>query len=254
MASKSIPTTAEAVIIGGGVMGASTCYHLAKAGMTDLVMLERTEHYEDSATNRCAGGVRYQFSTEVNVRLSQVSLPMLERFKDELGVDPQYEQCGYLLVATNKRDEQIFRSNIELQNRLGVSSQWLTSQQVQDLVPQMRFEDALGGSFHQKDGLADPGSVLLGYHQNARRLGVTLATGVTVTDILSQAGRVTGVQTDLGTIEAPIVVNATGPWAGEVGRMAGVDIPIKPLRRQMITTTPLPELDPQMPFVVDFAQ
>lgn len=254
MVTNSIPSTAEAVIVGGGVMGASTCYHLAQAGLTDIVMLERTEHYEDSATNRCAGGVRYQFSTEVNVRLSQASLPMLARFKDELGVDPQYEQCGYLLVTTNEHDAKVFKGNIALQNRLGVNSKWLTASEVQALVPQMNFEDALGGSFHDKDGLADPGSVLLGYHQAARRLGAKLVTGVAVTNIFTSSGRVVGVDTDHGKIETPLVINATGPWAGQIGKMAGVDIPIKPLRRQMITTTPLPELDSHMPFVVDFAQ
>jgi sarcosine oxidase subunit beta len=254
MSQQEFPATADIVIIGGGVMGASTAYHLAQAGQRNVVLIERTEHYEDSATNRCAGGVRYQFSTEVNVRLSQASLPMLERFKEEVGIDPQYRPCGYLLIATDEQVGETFKLNIEMQNRLGVESRWLSAEEVQAMLPQMRFEDALGGSFHHKDGLADPGSVLLGYQQGARRSGARLITGTEATGVLSKGGQVTAVETNKGTIAAPIVINAAGPWAGHVGELAGVDIPIKPLRRQMITTTPLPELDPEFPFVVDFAQ
>ena len=98
------PTTADIVIIGGGVMGASAAYHLAKCGMKNIVLLEKEEFFGTGATGRCAGGVRYQFSTEINVKLSLESLPMIERFKEEIGQDVNYRQCGYLLVATNEKD------------------------------------------------------------------------------------------------------------------------------------------------------
>ncbi len=252
--AADLPHSAEYVIIGGGVMGASTAYHLAQAGADDVIVLERTAHFEDSATNRCAGGVRYQFSTEVNIRLSQASLPMLERFPEEIGVDPQYDPCGYLFVLTEHGDLERFRQNVELQHELGVNTKWLTPEEVRSLVPMMQFEDALAGTIHDKDGLADPNSVLMGYIGQARELGARIATEVEVTGLEVRGGRVRAVQTQAGEIEAGCAINAAGPWAGEVGAMAGVDLPVQPLRRQMITTTPLPDLPSDFPFVIDFAR
>src|SRR5512134_138232 len=115
-----LPNTADIVIIGGGVMGASAAYHLAKRGIKNIVLLEKEECFGTGATGRCAGGVRYQFSTEINVRLSLESLPMLECFKEEIGQDVNYRQCGYLLVATNEKDASVFKHNVDLQNSLGV--------------------------------------------------------------------------------------------------------------------------------------
>lgn len=235
-------------------MGASTAYHLVSAGAQDVVLLERTAHFEDSATNRCAGGVRYQFSTEVNIRLSQESLPMLERFEEEIGVDPQYRKCGYLFVLTDPDDVELFRKNVQLQRSLDVETEWLTGDDMRAELPNMRFEDALAGTVHGEDGIADPNSVLMGYLQRARDLGAQVRTEVEALDIEVEEDRVRSVKTDHGLISTDTVVNAAGPWAAQVGAMAGVDIPIQPLRRQMITTTPLPELRDDFPFVIDFAQ
>src|SRR3990172_13280116 len=102
------PNSADIVIIGGGVMGASAAYHLAQRGMKNIVLLEKESFFGQGATGRCAGGVRYQFATEVNIRLSLASLPMLERFREEIGVDPQYRQCGYLFVLTTQGDLAAF--------------------------------------------------------------------------------------------------------------------------------------------------
>lgn len=249
-----LPTGADFVIIGGGVMGASTAYHLTAAGAKDVILLERTAHFEDSATNRCAGGVRYQFSTEVNVRLSQASLPMLERFEDEIGVDPQYRQCGYFFVLTDPTDVEAFRANVELQHRLGVDTEWLSADDIQRRLPLMRFPEALAGTVHAKDGLADPNSVLSGYLAKARSQGARILTETELLDVVVSDGRVTAVKTSRGRIDARRVINAAGPWAGQIGRLAGIDIPIQPVRRQMVTTTPLPNLPPDFPFVIDFAQ
>src|SRR5512138_1688641 len=112
-----LPTTADIVIIGGGVMGASAAYHLAKCGIKNIVLLEREEFFGTGATGRCAGGVRYQFSTAINVKLSIESLPMIERFKEEIGQDVRYQQCGYLLVATNEAIAATFKQNVAMQNR-----------------------------------------------------------------------------------------------------------------------------------------
>ncbi len=250
----ALPATADIVIIGGGVMGASTAYHLAARGQKNILLLEKEEFFGQGATGRCAGGVRYQFSTEINVRLSLESLPMLDRFKDEIGQEVNYQKCGYLFVLTKPEDVEYFHRNVELQHKLGVQTEWLSGDEVRKRVPRMRFEDALAGTFNPKDGLVDPNSVVMGYVAAAQRMGVSSLNNVEVTGLKVAGSKVTGVETTQGLISAPIVVNAAGPWAGLIGKMAGVHIPLTPLRRQMLTTTPLPELPADFPFVIDFAQ
>lgn len=250
----SLPSTADIVIIGGGVMGASTLYHLAARGQMNAILLEKEEFFGQGATGRCAGGVRYQFSTEINVRLSLESLPMLERFKEEIGQEIDYRQCGYLIVCTDEEDAATFKRNVALQNSLGVETEWVEGDEVRRRIPLFRFEDAIGATFNQKDGLVDPNSVVAGYIGAASRLGGRSYNNVEVTGITVDAGQVRGIQTNKGFIATPLVVNAAGPWAGLVGTMAGVEIPIISLRRQMFTTTPLPDVPADLPFVIDFAQ
>ncbi len=249
-----IPSTADIVVIGGGVMGASTAYHLAARGQKNVVLLEKDAFFGQGATGRCAGGVRYQFSTEINVRLSLASLPMLERFKEEIGQEIDYRKCGYLFVLTRPQDVEAFRHNVELQNRLGVQTEWLDGDEVRRRLPLMKFDDALAGTWNPQDGLVDPNGVVMGYINAARRLGAQTFNNVEVTGIRVENGKVAAVETNHGTIAARTVVNAAGPWAALIGAMAGVDIPITAVRRQWLTTTPLPELPADFPFVIDFAQ
>lgn len=250
----TLPHTADMLIIGGGVMGASTLYHLAAHGQKKVILLEKEEFFGQGATGRCAGGVRYQFATEINIKLSLESLPMLERFKTEIGQDVDYRKCGYLFVLTNEQDVTAFKHNLALQNKLGVDTEWVTGDEVRERLPSMHFEDALGGSFGPNDGLVDPNSVVMGYINAASKLGAKAFSNIEVTGIKVEHGKVSGVETNQGFVSAPVVVNAAGPWAGLVGRMAGVEIPIVPVRRQMFTTTPLPEIPSDFPFVLDFAQ
>ncbi len=249
-----LPRTADVVIVGGGVMGTSAAYHLALKGCRDVLLLEREPFFGTQATGKCAGGIRYQFSTEINVRLSLLSLPMLDRFEEELGQPIGLRACGYLFLLTREEDVAAFRRNVEMQHRLGVETEWLAPEEIARMVPLIDLEGVIAGTFHARDGLADPNSVVQGYVSGARRLGAKLLTGVTVTDVLVEGGRVRGVVTDRGAVSAPVVLNAAGPWAGEVGRMARVEIPIVPLRRQIVVTSPLPEVPPGFPFVIDFAQ
>ena len=250
----SLPNTADVVIIGGGVMGASIAYHLANAGMRDILLLEKDDFFGQGATGRCAGGVRYQFATEVNVRLSLASLPMLERFEEEIGQAIDYRKCGYLFVLTQPADVSIFQSTLTMQNRLGAGTFWLDGDDIRQRLPMMGLEDAIGGTFNPKDGTVDPNSVVMGYIRAGQRLGVNALTGVEVTGIQTGGGCVRAVESNQGIISTPVIVNAAGPWAGWIGEMAGVDIPITPVRRQWFTTSPLPEIPPDFPFVIDFAQ
>ena len=250
----TIPKTADIVIVGGGVMGASTAYHLAARGQKNIVLLEKEDFFGQGATGRCAGGVRYQFATEINIRLSQESLPMLERFQEEIGQAIDYRQCGYLFLLTNQDDIAVFKNNVALQHRLGVQTEWLSGDDIRKRLPMMNLSDVVAGTYNNKDGLVDPNGVVMGYINAAQRLGVQAKTDITVTNIQTQAGRVTAVETSAGKISTPIVVNATGPWAGLISQMAGLAIPLTPLRRQMLTTTPIPEIPEDFPFVIDFAQ
>jgi len=250
----SIPKTADIVIIGGGVMGASIAYHLALRGQKNILLLEKEVFFGQGATSRCAGGVRYQFSTEVNVRLSMHSLPMLEQFEEETGQAIDYRKCGYLFYLTRLEDVALFQRNLYLQNNLGVPTEWLAGDEVRRRLPLMRLDDVLGGTFNAKDGIVDPNGVVMGYIHAAQRLGVTALTGLAVTGIQVSGGKMIGVETSGGPVASPVVFNAAGPWAGLIGKIAGVDIPITPIRRQMFTTTPLGEIPLDFPFAIDFAQ
>ncbi len=248
------PTTADIVIIGGGVMGASAAYHFAKRGIKNIVLLEKEDFFGTGATGRCAGGVRYQFSTEINVKLSIESLPMIERFNDEMGQDVNYRKCGYLLIATDEKDATTFKHNVELQNGLGIPTQLLSGDEVRARLPLMKFEDAIAGTFNQKDGIVDPNSVVAGYISAAQKLGAKALTHTEVRGVCVSGNEVEAVETTQGVIQTRMILNAAGPWAGQVGKMAGVEIPIVPIRRQMFTTDPLKEIPEDFPFVIDFAQ
>lgn len=250
----TLPKTTDFIVIGGGVMGASTAYHLAARGQKNVVLLEKEEFFGLGATGRCAGGVRYQFATEVNIKLSLESLPMLARFKEEIGQDVDYDPCGYLFLLTREQDIEKFKSNVALQHKLGVMTEWLDGDEIRRRLPQMRLDDVIVGTIHEKDGLADPNSVVMGYINRAMKMGVQALTETEVTGVIVEGGRVVSVETNKGSISAPVVVNAAGPWAGLIGKMAEVSIPITPLRRQWLVTSPLHEIPPDFPFVIDFAQ
>lgn len=247
------PKHTEIVVIGGGVMGASTAYHLAQRGARDLALLEKESFFGTGATGRCAGGVRYQFSTEVNIRLSQASLPMLDRFEAEMGQAIDRRRCGYYLLLTREQDVPQFRRNVELQHRLGVPTQWLAGDEVRQCLPFLNADDVLAATVCPEDGLADPNGVVAGYVAGARRLGVQLWADTAVQAITHQHNQYT-VYTSQGNIQCAKIVNAAGPWAGLISDMLGVPLPVAPLRRQWITTTPLPDLPPGFPFIIFFGQ
>lgn len=252
--NTNLPNSAEIVIIGGGVMGASALYHLAKLGVKDVVLLEKENFFGAGSTGKCAGGVRYQFNTEINIQLSKLSLPMIENFEIETGQSVRYEKCGYLFVLTAEKDIPIFKRNVELQHKLGVMTEWLSGDDVRKRLPAMKFDDAIAGTFHQNDGIVDPNSVVNGYISAAQKLGAIAISNVEVRGITRKGDSVEGVMTSQGEIKTRMILNAAGAWAGQIGSMAGVQLPIQPLRRQMFTTNPLPEIPANLPFVIDFSK
>ena len=231
-------STADVVIVGGGCMGASVAYHLTKQGITDVILLEREEALGTGATGRNAGGVRHQFSHESNVRLSLESIAVLERFEEEVGHPIDLFQDGYLFLLSSPANVAKFRGNMEMQRRLGVDVHWLTPDEAQERAPGIDPEGVLGATFCGRDGICDPSGVTLGFAGAARRAGARIREGVTVTGVRTSSGRVTAVETSHGPIETPLVVNAAGPWAADVGRMAGVALPIEPLRRHIFVAEP----------------
>ena len=220
-------------MVGGGCMGASVAYHLARLGMTDVVLLEREKMLATGSTGRNAGGVRHQFSNEANIRLSIESIGLLEHFADEVGHPIDFHQDGYLFLLSSESSVDTFKRNVALQRSLGVAVQWLDAKQAAAMTPGLSTDGVLAATFCQRDGIADPNGVTMGFARTAQALGVTVERDVEVTGIETAAGRVTAVNTSRGRIETPIVVNAAGPYARQIGEMAGADVPVDPIRRHI---------------------
>ena len=249
-----LPKKADVVILGGGVMGTSTAYHLVKRGQTNILLLERESFFGTGATGRCAGGIRHQFNTEVNIRLSQKSLAMIDTLEEETGQSAMVRKCGYLFVLTDEKDVPVFQKTLKLQDSLGVKTEWLSGDEVSRLAAPCVFPDAIGGTFNPDDGLADPNSIVMGYIKAARRQGAVCLTDCTVTDFELENNKVRKVLTSLGSVETETVVNACGPWSTFLGNVIDLEIPVSPLRRQWFVTEKVPELPAEFPFVIDFSQ
>jgi sarcosine oxidase subunit beta len=225
--------SADVVIVGGGCMGASVAYHLARRGVTGVVLLEREKLLATGSTGRNAGGVRHQFSNEANIRLSIESIALLERFADEVGHPIDFHQDGYLFLLSSPASVDTFRRNVALQRSVGVDVQWLDAAEAARLVPGLDAGGVLGATFCQRDGIADPNGVTVGFAKTAQALGVSIERDTDVTGIRVVGGRVAAVETTRGVIETRVIVNAAGPYARQIGRKAGVDVAVDPYRRHI---------------------
>jgi sarcosine oxidase subunit beta len=242
----------DAVVIGGGVVGCSIAYHLARRGAR-VVVVER-ETLGSQSTGKCAGGVRRQFSTTPNVLVQQLSVRLLADLEKETGVDPEFRHIGYLFVLTSKAEVEDFQRFLPMWNEAGVAdARWLEPDEVRELAPLVQGDDILGGTFCPSDGIASPHAVTLAYAGAARRLGVRFEEGVSVDAITHTAGKVEGVQTSAGAIATNTVFNCAGAWAGTVGAMAGIDIPVEPYPRNIFVTDPMPGVSRQHPMTIDLA-
>ncbi len=253
--------TADVVIIGSGIIGSSVAYHLAAAGCTNVLVIEREAHQGKGSTGKSMGGVRAQFSTPVNIQMSLYSINFFAQFDEVVGHPADYRAHGYLFCATSERHLEYLKTNHELQLALGLKNVELVStEDISRFVPQLRVDDVIGGTFCPTDGFVDPHSVMMGFMSKSRERGVRLWLGAQVTGIeVEPAGagvarrRITGVRTSRGRVSTAIVVNAAGPWAAEVARLAGVALPVEPLRRQLVPTEPFAQLPKRFPMVIDMS-
>jgi len=245
--------TAEAAIVGGGIMGVSTAYHLAKRGLRDVVILEK-DMLAQGSTGLSAGGIRQQFSHPANILLSQETVRLFERFQEKFNTDINFHQVGYLYLVQREETWNEFLSSLEVQRRYNVPVEVLKPEEIKSRWPYLEIGDLQGGTFCPEDGYADPYSVTMAYADSARRLGVRIEEKIKVTGIRVEGDRVKGVETTKGPISAPIVVNAAGAWGSEVAKMAGFDIPVKPYRRQVFVTKAFEAIPKPIPMILDFDQ
>ncbi|MBM4330838.1 MAG: FAD-binding oxidoreductase [Deltaproteobacteria bacterium] len=243
--------TADIVIVGGGIIGASIAYHLVQKGAKGIVLLEKGMLGEGS-TGKCAGGIRAQFSTEINIRFSLESLKTWNNFEEITGVDLGFKRAGYLFLATTEAEWSIFRENSALQHQFGIHVELLSPKEINYRWPYLKVDDLTGGTFCSLDGYAGPYEALSGFVKGARQGGVKIYEGTEVLEIYQKNGKISSVRTAKGDISSPIVVNAAGPYAEEVGKMAGVEVPVQPYRRQLFFTAPFPWIPDPIPLVIDF--
>ena len=248
--ARSLPRTAEIVIIGAGAIGASIAYHLARRGARDVVVLER-DMVGAGSTSKAAGGIRVQFATRVEIDFSLRGIEFFKRFEDEMGVPCDFHQEGYLFVVTDEPTLARFRVNVALQRSLGADVRVIAPDDARALVPSLRVDDALAAVWGPTDGYASPHDVVQAYAAQARARGVRIAEGTPVTGIRIDDGRVAAVETPGGAIATRLVVNAAGPWAPLVGRMAGLELPVDPRRRHIFVTDAFDGIRHPLPLVTD---
>ncbi|HEX8069596.1 MAG TPA: FAD-binding oxidoreductase [Pyrinomonadaceae bacterium] len=246
--------TADVCIIGSGIVGSSVAYHLTEAGCRDVLVLEREAHQGQGSTGKSMGGVRAQFSTPVNIQMSRYSIEFFARFDEATGHPADYRPHGYLFLATSERHLEYLKANRARQAEFGVRNvELVTRADVLEMVPQLRADDVLGGTFCPTDGFVDPHSVMMGFMLRARARGARLWLETAVTGIDVAGGAVVGVETSRGRVATRAVVNCAGAWAAEVARMAGADLPVEPLRRQLVPTEPFAGLPARFPMVIDMS-
>jgi sarcosine oxidase, subunit beta len=242
---------ADVVIIGGGIVGLSIAYHLALKKAGRIVLFEKGQLGEGS-TSRCVGGIRTQFSTEINIRFSLESLKTFEQFEEEFGVNPEFKRIGYLFLATSEWEMEVFKENIKLQKKFNIPVELLNPEEIVARWPYLRINDILGGTFCSWDGYAGPSEVLSGFANGAKKAGVKIYEGMEVMRISLSKGKIHSVKTKDEEISTPLVVNAGGPYAATIGEMVGLKIPVKPLRRQIFITAPFHLTDHPIPLTIDF--
>jgi sarcosine oxidase, subunit beta len=232
-----VPARTEIAIVGGGVMGLAIAYYLARRGLEDVVVIERG-YLAEGASGRNGGGVRQQWSTEINIRLMQESVELCRRFAVDLGVNVWFRQGGYLFLARSAKELARLERNIGVQNRCGVATRMLDAKAARDIVPELNLEGIVGAAYNPTDGILFPWPFLWGYARQAAAHGVRIFTQTPVTQLTAEADGFV-LDTPRGSMRAKRVINATGAWSPQLSRMIGVDVPTYPIRHEICSSEPL---------------
>ena len=241
---------ADVIVVGGGIIGLASAYYLERSG-ADVTVLEKSSIGAGN-TGRANGGIRAQFTSPVSTALSKESIDVWESFEERFGVDIHYRRPGYLFLAREPGTAERFAENVRRQNELGVGSRRVTPEEAKELCPGLHHEEFVGGAYCPTDGIADPHLALQGFSAAANDAGADVRTNTAVVDVVrDRSGGVTGVETESESLTADYVVNAAGAWAKQVGRMAGVDLPVTPKRRKLLVVDPEKPVDEDVPFTID---
>ncbi len=243
--------TADIAVIGGGIIGVCTAYYLAKSSKKTIILLEKKQLAQET-TGLSVGGIRLQFSHPSNILLSQETVSLFERFEQEFNTNIGFHQVGYLFLVQKKKTWRDFLNTIEIQRQHKVPVEILTPDETKYRWPFLKVDDLMGCTFGPKDGYADPYAVAMAFAASAKKMGVLIFEGTEVTDIRVEKNRIQGLETSRGFVSVPIIVNAAGPWGGQVSRMAGLNLPVNPYRRQVFVTKPLLGLTKTIPMIIDF--
>jgi sarcosine oxidase, subunit beta len=248
VASDTLPTDAQVVVIGGGIVGAAVAFHLARAEITDVVVVER-DGLAGAASGKPIGGLRAQFSDRLNALLALRSLELYA----ELGADMDHRRVGYMFLLREAEHVARFQAGVALQNDAGIPSVMLDADEARARCPGIDPDAFVAAAFCPIDGHARPLDAAYAYAADARRRGARFVTGCAVTGIEVRGGEIAAVATTQGTVRTSTVVCAAGAWSREIGAMAGVELDVTPVRRQIALTGPTPLSRPDLPFTIDFS-
>jgi len=249
--SQALPEAADVVIVGGGVMGTSIAFHLAEAGVERVLLLERNA-LGSGSTSKAAGGVRANFSDDLNIALGARSLEAFANFGQRPGQEIDLHRVGYLFLLENEDQLELFRESTIRQRAVGLPTRMIGIDEALSLAPILAPDGLAGACFSPADGHCTPESVVLGYATAARRLGATLVTGCDVLGIDAVGNNIGAVRTSLGPVRTSTVICAAGAWSAELAAPLGINLPVTPLRRQIVVTEPIPDLPPTLPMTIDF--
>jgi glycine/D-amino acid oxidase-like deaminating enzyme len=246
--------TADVVIVGAGIVGCSIAYHLTAAGCRNVLLIERESALGKGSTGKSMGGVRAQFATPVNIQMSLYSIPFYAGFEERLGYPCDYRPQGYLFCATSEKQMAYLRTNYATQVLLGLKDvRLLSGAEIRDMFPGLRADDIVGGSFCPTDGFVDPYSAMIGFMTNAADHGASLWKNTQVTGFVRDQAGIAGVETTRGTVATRNVVNCAGAWSAEVAKLAGVQLPVEPLRRMLVPSEPFNEFPHSAPMIIDMS-
>lgn len=247
--------TYDVIIIGGGIVGISAAYWLAKKGAGRIALLERDIMLGNGSTCKSAGGIRAQFSSAINIQIQKEAVELYANFKERIGGDPEFLQHGYLFMATNAKQMEGFQKNIELQRRFGLDVRALTTEQVGKIAPYVNLDGIVGGAFSPSDGYADPHGAIQGFWDRCKEMGVEIHFQTEVTGLKRAGDRLTTAETPVGDFTADLFINGAGAWCGALGKMVGVKLPVEPVRRMLFVTKPMPTetsgIRSDMPMTID---